>query len=145
MAFYFTTYQLCFVFAEPFTGADVALLLDYSTTPDVIKDLSNFTTPIIDGLDVSPTGVHIALITYGANASVAFPFSALPEYKINRGEIKKLVETARPMNGTPRIDRALQLADRKLFTPEGGARPGVPKVIAFNDYNKICFLKGASL
>lgn len=114
--------------AAPSTGADVALVIDYATTPDTIEQLSKFTSSVIDGLDISPTGVHVALITYGTNATVLFPFNALQGRQVNRDEVKKLVATAAPMPGRPRIDKALQLADKQLFTREAGSRPGVPKV-----------------
>lgn len=117
----------CFSLA-PSTGADVALVLDYATTPDNIEKISTFTTSIIDGLDISPSGVHVALITYGANATVVFPFNALQGEQVNRDEVKRLLNTATPMSGTPRIDRALQVAEKELFTTETGSRPGVPKV-----------------
>ena len=112
----------------PSSGADVALVVDYATTPDVIKQLKAFTSSIIDGLDISPSGFHVGLITYGANATIVIPFNELDGPLLNRDAIKSLVDIATPMPGSPRIDRALQLADQKLFTAEGGARPGVPKV-----------------
>ena len=114
--------------AEPSSGADVALVIDYATTPDVIEQLSNFTSSIIDSLDISPSGVHVALIAYGANATIVFPFNKLEGLLLNKDAVKSLVDTATPMPGKPRIDKALELADRKLFSAEGGARPGVPKV-----------------
>ena len=115
--------------AAPSTGADVALVLDYATTPENIERISSFTSSIIDGLDISPSGVHVALITYGANATTVFDFNALQGSQVNRDEVKKLVSTAIPMPDRPRIDKALQVADRELFTTEAGSRPGVPKVM----------------
>lgn len=117
-----------FLLVEPSTGADIALVLDYATTPDNIKRISTFTTSIIDGLDISPSGVHVALITYGTNATIVFPFNALQGPQVNKDEVKALVNTAKQMPGRPRIDKALEVADRELFTTEAGSRPGVPKV-----------------
>lgn len=122
---------------------DVALVIDYATTPDTIEKLSNFTTSIIDGLDISPSGVHVALITYGANATIVFPFNALQGRLVNKDEVKKLVSTATPMPGRPRIDKALQLADKKLFTTEAGSRPGVPKV-TISIISSVCNYSGKS-
>lgn len=75
----------------------------------------------------------MALITYGTNATVVFPFNALQGQQVNRDEVKILMDTATPMPGRPRIDRALQLADKQLFTTEAGSRPGVPKVCLLLD------------
>lgn len=117
-----------FLLLEPFTGADVALVLDYATTPENIERITNFTTSIIDDLDISPSGVHVALITYGTNATVVFRFNALQGPQVNKDGVKRLVNTATQMPGRPRIDKALQVADRELFTAKAGSRPGVPKV-----------------
>ena len=117
----------CFL-VEPSYGADVALVVDYATTPDVINQLSTFISSIIDGLNISSSGVHVALITYGANATIVFPFNELQGPLLNRDAVKNLVDTAKPQSGSPKINKALQLAKTKLFTTEAGARPGVPKV-----------------
>lgn len=103
--------------------------MDYATTPDVIKQLSAFISSIVDGLDVSPSGAHVGIITYGSNATILIPFNKLEGSQLNKDEVKRLVDTAKPIAGSPRIDKALQLADTKLFTTESGARPGVTKVI----------------
>ena len=127
-----------FCFKETSSGADVALVIDYATSPEVVKQLSNFVNTIIDGLDISPRGVHISLITYGSNASIVFPFNELKGPLMTRDAVKSLVEEATPMSGKPRIDTALQLADEKLFTLEGGARPGVPRVRNIFDFQEPC-------
>ena len=106
----------------------MALVVDYATTPDIIKQLRTFISSIIDGLDISPSGVHVGFITYGANATIVFPFNDLEGPRLTKNSVKSLVDIAAPKPGRPRIDKALQLADKKLFTAEGGARPGVPKV-----------------
>ena len=103
------------------------MVLDYATTPDNIKLISAFTTSIIDELDISPSGVHVALVTYGENAKVVLQFNDLQGKQDNRDELKRFISTLAPMSGTPRIDRALQVAEKE-FTTEAGSRPGVPKV-----------------
>ena len=102
--------------------------MDYATTPDNITQISTFTTSIIDELDISPSGVRVALITYGENAKIALKFNDLQDKQDSRDELKRFISTLPAMSGTPRIDRALQAAERKLFTTEAGSRPGVPKV-----------------
>lgn len=126
-AFYNSIY-FCFSLV-PSTEADVALVLDYATTPDNIEQISTFTTSIIDELDISPSGVHVAVITYGENATIVLKFNDLQGKQDNRDELKRFINTLTPMRGTPRIDRALQVAERELFTTEAGSRPGVPKVM----------------
>lgn len=102
--------------------------MDYATTPDNIEQISTFTTSIIDELDISPSGVRVAVITYGENATIVLKFNDLQGKQDNRDELKRFINTLTPMRGTPRIDRALQVAERELFTTEAGSRPGVPKV-----------------
>ena len=119
---------ISFVPLAPSTGADVAIILDYATTPDNITQISAFATSIIDELDISPSGVHVALITYGENARIVLTFNELQDKQDSRDKLKRLISTLQPMSGTPRIDRALQAAEKKLFTTEAGSRPGVPKV-----------------
>ena len=121
-------YLFFFLPLAPSTGADVAIVLDYATTPDNITQISTFTTSIIDELDISPSGVRVALITYGENAKIALKFNDLQDKQDSRDELKRFISTLPAMSGTPRIDRALQAAERKLFTTEAGSRPGVPKV-----------------
>lgn len=123
----------CHSIAAPSTGVDVAFVIDYASTSDTIVKLSTFVSSVIDGLDISPSGANVALITYGTNATVVFPFNALQGQQVNRDEVKILMDTATPMPGRPRIDRALQLADKQLFTTEAGSRPGVPKVCLLLD------------
>ena len=101
--------------------------MDYATTPGNITQISAFTTSIIDELDISPSGVRVALITYGENTRTALQFNDVQGKQGSRDELKKFINTLPPMSGTPRIDKALQAAER-LFTAEAGSRPGVPKV-----------------
>ncbi|XP_022806051.1 uncharacterized protein LOC111343164 [Stylophora pistillata] len=119
----------------PSTGVDVAFVIDYATTPDTIAKLSTFVSSVIDGLDVSPTGANVALITYGNNATIVFSFNALQGKQVNRDEVKILVDTATQMTRSARIDRALELADKQLFTTEAGSRPGVPKFLILVSLN----------
>lgn len=104
------------------------MVIDYGTTPEIVKLLSNFTNDLIDRLDISPRGVHVGVVTYAINASIIIPFNAFKEPSMTLDAVKSLIEKATPMPGKSRIDKALEIADKKLFTIEGGARPGVPRV-----------------
>ena len=69
------------------------MVVDYATTPDVIKQLSAFISSIVDGLDVSPSGAHVGIITYGSNATILIPFNKLEGSQLNKDEVKRLVDT----------------------------------------------------
>lgn len=120
-----------FFLTEPSKGADVALVIDYGTTPEIARLVSNFTNTLIDGLGISPRGVHVGVIMYAINASIVIPFNAFKEPSMTLDAVKGLIEKATTMPGKSRIDKALEIADKKLFTIEGGARPGIPRVREF--------------
>lgn len=76
-----------------------------------------------------PDGTRFGLITYANNPAVHFNFRKLEGPKLNTNEVKNLVgQTPRRPGTNRRIDSALDLAERELFSNRGGSRQGAKKV-----------------
>ena len=86
--------------------------------------LKRFLKAIVSKLDVSPSGAHVAAVTYSTTAEVVLLFRS--------GQSTVEVNTA--LDGMPWqrgftfTDKALQLADSDLFQIATGMRPNAAKV-----------------
>lgn len=105
---------------------DIAFLLDsssnagqvgYQTQKDFVKLLSR-------NLAISLTGSRVGVISYSAQATLDIAFH---EHS-NADGLQATIDTLQFKGGVSRIDKALDLALDVLFTVNGGARPGIPKV-----------------
>lgn len=112
------------------TIVDVAFLVDSSGS---ISDrdwrlLRDFVKSVVNKLNVSSSGSHVALISYASYAVVELRFNTLTGDKLNPVEINKVVDRIKHHKGYTYMDRALQLADKKIFSELGGMRQAVRKV-----------------
>lgn len=74
---------------------------------------------------MGPNQSQIAVISYSDGAQVDIRFG---EYS-NVNDFNAAVDRVRHQRQRTRIDKALDLASTKVFTPSGGARPNVAKVM----------------
>ena len=100
--------------------------MDASTSigPFDFKKEKTFVKDVARSLQIGPTESQVALITYSDNATLHFKFG---EYS-NVESFEEAVDGLPYIMGRTRIDKALGLA-AGLFTPTGGARPALPKVM----------------
>lgn len=109
---------------------DVAFLIDSSGSISRRnwKRLLEFVKSAVEAFDVSPSGSHVAVVSYSSYAVVGFRFNSLAGDKLNPKELNKLVDRIKHQRGYTYTDRALLLADKELFSERGGMRQEVRKV-----------------
>lgn len=109
---------------------DLAFLIDSSgsITRRNWKLMLAFVKDTIDEFDVSPRGSHIASVSYASKALLDFTFNTLSGDNLNKAGLNKLVDVIKHQRGFTFIDKALLLANKKIFTEEGGMRQAVKKV-----------------
>ena len=113
------------------TIVDVAFLLDSSgsITGRDWKLLLDFVKSLVEAFNVSSSGSHVALISYASHAVVNLRFNTLTGDKLNPLEINKIVDKTGHHKGYTYMDRALELADKEIFSERGGMRQAVRKVL----------------
>ena len=74
---------------------------------------------------MGPDQSQIAVISYSDDAQIDVKFG---QYS-NVNDFNAAVDSVKHQRQRTRIDKALHLAATRLFTPEGGARPNVAKVM----------------
>ena len=111
---------------------DIAFLLDSSsnTGQDGYQSQKDFVKLLSRNLAMSVTGSRVGVISYSLQASLDVAF----QEHSNPDDLKATIDTLHFMGGASRIDKALDLALKVLFTVNSGARLGIPKVaVLFTD------------
>ncbi|XP_048583307.1 uncharacterized protein LOC5512020 isoform X1 [Nematostella vectensis] len=109
---------------------DLALLLDSSGSigrRNWVK-VQKFAKSIVDIYDISEQGTHFAIIAYSTSAVVEIAFNKYTGVERNAVNIKRDIDEFKLQRGLTFIDKALALADSKVFTVEGGMRTDRKKV-----------------
>lgn len=94
------------------------------------KLVLEFLRDVIVAFDISPSGSHIASVSYSSYPVVDFRFNTLTGDKLNPAELNKIVDRIKHQRGYTYIDRALLLADKEIFSERGGMRQAVRKVLS---------------
>lgn len=84
-----------------------------------------FVKEVASTFKMGPNQSQIAVISYSDDAQVDIRFG---EYS-NVNDFNAAVDRVRHQRQRTRIDKALDLGNNKVFTPSGGARPNVAKVM----------------
>ena len=110
---------------------DVAFLIGASkaTTKESWQKMLAFVNSLVDGLAINQRGTHVGAIAFDENARVELAFGDLKGSRVTAQEVKRVIAQIPYRHGDTRFDRALRLANSKLFTEEAGARPYASKVI----------------
>ena len=87
----------------------------------------------MDEFDVSESGTHVALVEYSTEASVQLRFNEFTGAKLNAVNVKRKIQSLPHTRGFTYIDKALDLADREIFSVKGGMRANVSKVNLFDE------------
>lgn len=83
---------------------------------------------MMDGFDISEDGTHIAIVEYSTNPSVQLKFNDFSGAALNAANLKRKIGEIPHTRGKTYIDKALAMADRDVFSVEGGMRTDVQKV-----------------
>lgn len=107
--------------------ADIAFLVDasesmtvkdFATQKDVIKKIAAT-------FDVGPTKSHLGLMTFSSHAQVRVKFRDNLDMRNFQETVDKLPFAA----GGTRFDKAFEEAAKNLFSPSGGVRSHLPKIL----------------
>ena len=123
-----TTYGRSFYFClDRWVAVDIGFVVEASNnvSPQMWRDFKDIVKRTVDRYHVAPRSANVGMITYGNIATMVFDFN---DRILNNNEVKRVVDKASLVRGTPRLDRGLLMASRSLFTEERGMRRWVPKV-----------------
>lgn len=87
-----------------------------------------FLKDMVNALNVGPNKTHIAVIAYSTSATLEFPFDELEGSDVTEEEYGRLISNIKFQRGFTFIDKALLLAEEKVFTEDAGMRPQLPQV-----------------
>ena len=92
--------------------------------------LTDIFNKIVDKLRVSPTGSHMALITFGSDAKSSFTFADRNYHNADtiKAKAAEAISYVPKHDGT-RTDLAEDLAVKDVFTSRGGDRPSFGNVM----------------
>lgn len=91
-----------------------------------------FVKDILERFDVSKDGTHVAAITYSTDTNLHFRFNTI-KGKNRLAEAKILLNDMRHLRGYTFPYKALQLANKELFSSRGGIRHEAKKVKKHQD------------
>ena len=115
---------------EKSPGFDVAFVLDRTRSVGRanFKLLKGFIVQIVNALDIGPNATHTAFILFAKNAKILNTFND-SAYHSNEAVQHLIDDTSNWLGRRTFIDRALEAANRTLFTEQGGDRPTFPNVL----------------
>ncbi|XP_029308193.1 collagen alpha-1(XIV) chain [Cottoperca gobio] len=123
--------------------ADLAFLVDgsWSIGDDNFMKITRFLYSTMGSLDlIGPDGTQVAIAQFSDDARTEFQLSSHG----NKEELLEAIQSIRYKGGNTKTGRAIKHVKESIFTPEGGARRGVPKVLVVltdgrsqDDVNKV--------
>lgn len=111
-------------------GLDVAFLVDRTRSLNInnFRLLKGFLLELADALNIGPDATHAAIILFAETAKVLNTFDDSGYY--SNEAVRHLIDSIpAKLGGRTYIDRALEVANEKLFTEEGGERPEFPNLL----------------
>ena len=87
-----------------------------------------FLKDMVKAFNVGPDKTHIAIIAYSTRAVLEFKFDRLTGSQVTEAGYNSLIDRMRFQRGFTFIDKALILADEKVFQRGAGMRPELPQV-----------------
>ena len=105
---------------------DVGFILDSSgSLKNEYHKEKDFLTSMAGAFDISPDGSRAGVVTFSHNAELSVKMSDHTDFK----SFKAAVDAIPLMGFTTRIDRALRLTQKELFSEANGDRPDVRNVL----------------
>lgn len=104
---------------------DLGFILDASSKVTFWNSMLRFVQGMASSFDISPSKTHVGIVVFSSYGRIAFPFDA--DY--TRDGVTRLIDSLEQQNEEgARIDHALQIAHRHLFSYRYGARTEARKV-----------------
>ena len=112
---------------------DLGFLVDSSASIGYknFKKIQKVMQEVIQYYTISERGTHIAAILIDSQPKLAFGFNTLKGSKLTTLQVQRLIQAMQYTKGKTRIDLALNMASKKMFSKHGGSRRNVRKVITF--------------
>ena len=113
---------------EPMCKAkiDVGFILDSSgSLRNDYQREKDFMKVLASSFGISPDGSRAGVVTFSYNAEHSIKLNDYDDLM----SFNKAVDKIPLMGSTTRIDKALRLTQRELFSLSNGARPGIPKIL----------------
>lgn len=82
----------------------------------------DFAKALVAFFNVGPKKSHVGIITYGSDADLALDFNTFQGDNLSSRKVQDIIENLVPQGGNRFIDKALSLANERLFTAEAGMR-----------------------
>ena len=82
----------------------------------------DFAKALVAFFNVGPKKSHVGIITYGSDANLALDFNTFQADNLSFRKVQGIIENLVPQGGNRFIDKALSLANERLFTAEAGMR-----------------------
>ena len=107
--------------------ADIAFIMDSSDSVGIqnYQIQKDFVNAIAGSFDIQPTGSRVGVVVSGNEATLNIKFG---DY-LHGEDFQKAVNRLPYTPGNAKIDKALQVALTQLLVVQGGARPGVAKIL----------------
>ena len=111
--------------------ADLALIVDSSgsiSSKNWIR-LKEFLRNIINEFDIGPDAVRVAIIVYSTRPKIELKFNEIQGSQLTAAAVIRKIDGMKHQRGATFIDKALRMAERKIFVKRNGMRDeAVPKV-----------------
>ena len=108
---------------------DLVFLLDdtSSVSASEFQSQLNFFSDLMKNINISDDGVQVALVTYGDNGDMIFPFNRYNTSAEVQSAIKNIVQVNPAYGRSYRyVDRAIEYAFENVFSKENGDRDHAP-------------------
>lgn len=118
------------------TPLDLGFLIDSSASIGYknFKKIQKVMQAVIEYYTISEHGTHVAAILIDGEPRLSFGFNTLKGKKLNMVEVQRLIQAMQYSKGKTRIDLALHVASKEMFSKLGGSRRNVRKVlVVFTD------------
>ncbi|XP_074627228.1 uncharacterized protein LOC141885237 isoform X4 [Acropora palmata] len=92
------------------------------------REVQNFVKGVANAFNISYEGTHVGVLSYSAQATMEMKFNRYFYASDVLNAIDNIYPEARSYQGT-RMDDAMEIANYELFTPTGGSRDQISKVM----------------
>lgn len=108
---------------------DVGIVVDSSSSVrrDNFEKVKQFLVDLVSKMHVSYSNTHVGLIVYNHKAFLGWDFKG--DVAQNLDKLKKAIRELKYQPGGTRTDRAMSLAENKLFKVAHGERLNVPHIL----------------
>ncbi|XP_001640962.2 collagen alpha-1(XII) chain isoform X1 [Nematostella vectensis] len=117
-------------------SVDLGFLIDSSASIGYqnFKSVRKMVDRIINVFTISPKQTHVAIITISDRPAHVLRFNTLQGADLNSASVRRVVDNLRFTRDKTRIDLALRMAHKEMFSKLGGGRKHAQKIlVVFTD------------